>query len=68
MNIAEFFYTLTESARVLGVERHTVQRWIKDGRLSAQRAGGVVFLEKSAVAKLVSGARNSSARTPVVEA
>lgn len=50
MLIADVFYTLSEAAEVLGVERHTVARWVAAGRLPAQKAGGVVFIEKAAVA------------------
>lgn len=54
ITIAEHFYTLTEAAARLGVERHTVWRWIKAGKLSAQKVGGVVFIEKAAVETLAS--------------
>ena len=49
MKIADHFYTLSEAATRLRVERHTIARWIKDGRLEAQKAGGVVFIGKDAV-------------------
>lgn len=49
IEIAEHFYTLTQAAARLGVERHTVWRWIKAGKLTAQKAGGVVFIEQAAV-------------------
>ena len=52
LRIDEAFYTLTEAARCFGVERHTVWRWIKGNKLPAQRAGGVVFIEKGAVEAL----------------
>jgi excisionase family DNA binding protein len=48
-SIAEHFYTLTQAAERLGVERHTVWRWIKAGRFQVQKAGGVVFIERSAI-------------------
>ena len=49
MKIADQFYTMTQAAARLHVERHTIARWIKDGRLEVQKAGGVVFIEKEAV-------------------
>jgi excisionase family DNA binding protein len=52
IEIAAHFYTLTQAAERLGVERHTIWRWIKAGKLEAQRAGGVVFIEKEAVERL----------------
>ena len=41
MLITDVFYTLSQAAAQLGVERHTLARWIRAGRLDAQRAGGV---------------------------
>ena len=52
IRIADRFYTLTQAAARLGVERHTVWRWIKTGKLEAQKAGGVVFIERGAVDRL----------------
>ena len=52
MKITDHFYTMSETATRLQVERHTIARWIKDGRLEAQKAGGVVFIEKDAVRAL----------------
>lgn len=49
INIASHFYTLSEAAKRLKVERHTIWRWIKAGTLPAQKAGGVVFIEKRVV-------------------
>ena len=52
LKINEAFYTLTGAAERLGVERHTLSRWIKTGKIVAQRAGGVVFIERSVVEQL----------------
>ena len=52
MKITDHFYTMSEAAARLQVERHTIARWIKDGRLEAQKASGVVFIEKDAVRAL----------------
>ncbi len=52
IQISNYFFTLTGAANELDVERHTVWRWIKVGKLEAQKAGGVVFIEKSAVEEL----------------
>ena len=49
MKIADFFYTETEVARVLGVNRITIWRWIRHGRFDVQRVGGVVFIPKREV-------------------
>ncbi len=52
LDIAAHFYTLTQAAERLGVERHTVWRWIKAGKLDAQKVGGVVFIERQAVERM----------------
>ena len=49
VKIAEQFYTLAEAAKRLDVERHTVYRWVKAGRLGSQKVGGVVFIERGVV-------------------
>ena len=53
VKIAEQFYTLAEAAKRLGVERHTVWRWIKAGRMDSQKVGGVVFIERRVVDDLI---------------
>ena len=52
ISISDRFYTQTEAAQRLSVERHTLWRWIKAGKLQAQKVGGVVFIEKKAVESL----------------
>jgi len=54
MNISATYCTLTEAATSLGVERHTIWRWIKIGKIKAQKAGGVVFIERTVVERLKS--------------
>lgn len=49
IQIAEYFYTMTEAAEVLEVDRVTIRRWIQSGKLNAQRVGRVVFVEKHQV-------------------
>lgn len=49
MQIADMFCTLTEAARCLRVERHTVWRWIRAGKMPAQKVGGVVFIERELI-------------------
>ncbi len=59
--ISEKFYTLTEAAERLQVERHTIWRWVRSGKLAAQKAGGVVFIEKRLVDRLRSAGHNTEA-------
>ncbi len=55
MKIAEAFYTLTEAAAYLSVNRLTIRRWIQAGTIEAQRVGGVVFIERSVVEAMQKG-------------
>ena len=52
ITVADHFYILREAAERIGVERHTVWRWIRDGKLQAQKVGGVVLIEKRTVEQL----------------
>ena len=49
MKILEYFYTESEAAKRLGINRITIWRWIKAEKLNAQRAGGVVFIPKEQI-------------------
>ena len=44
--IREQVYTITETAKLLGVNRVTIRRWIKAGKLHAENIGGVVLIPK----------------------
>lgn len=46
MQIAKFFYTESQTAEVLGVNRLTIWRWIKKGRFNEQHVGGIVLIPK----------------------
>lgn len=46
MQIVDFFYTKGQVAKAMGVNRITIQRWIKDGKFNIQRVGGVVLIPK----------------------
>lgn len=50
--IRDHFFTTVGAATEIGVERHTIDRWIKSGKLEAQKVGTVVFIEKSAIKEL----------------
>ena len=53
IKIADLFYTEVQAARLLGVNRITIWRWIKEGRFNVQRVGRVVFIPKSDVEELI---------------
>jgi excisionase family DNA binding protein len=46
MKILDFFLTESQAAEVLGVNRLTVLRWIKEGRFDIQRVGREVLIPK----------------------
>ena len=47
--------TPKEAARILGVNRITVYRWIKIGLLDAYKIGGVVRIKKDDLTKIIEG-------------
>lgn len=49
MMIRDYVYTIQEAAQVLGVNRETVSRWKRAGRISGENIGGVVLLPRWAV-------------------
>ncbi len=46
MEIADFFYTEGQVARILGVNRITIWRWIEGGKFNVQRIGREVLIPK----------------------
>ena len=54
--ISGTFYTLTEVAHLLEKDRHTIARWLKQGKISGERVGNMVLIGKEEVDKLRSKA------------
>ena len=52
MQILDYFYTENQAAKLLGVNRVTIWRWIKAGKLNIQRVGGVVLIPKEEIDSL----------------
>lgn len=46
MKILDYFCTESQAAKLLGVNRATIWRWIKAGKFNIQRIGSVVFIPK----------------------
>jgi len=46
MQIIDYFYTEKQAARMLGVNRITIWRWIKSGRFNIQHVGREVLIPK----------------------
>ena len=47
--IREYVYTMEETADLMGVNRSTVYRWLRAGRLPGEEIGGVVLIPRWAV-------------------
>jgi excisionase family DNA binding protein len=54
MQISEYFYTEQQAAKYLGINRITIWRWIKGGKLNIQKFGSVVFISKEEIESLKS--------------
>ena len=52
MPIRNTHMTLTEAAARLGVNRMTIRRWIKVGKLAAEEIGGVVLIERKEIERV----------------
>jgi len=61
MQIVDYFYTEQQAARLLGVNRITIWRWIKEGKFTTQQVGREVLIPKWEV-ELVQQARNKKHR------
>ena len=46
MNISDFFYTSGQAARLLGVTRITIWRWVKSRRFNVQYIGREALIPK----------------------
>jgi excisionase family DNA binding protein len=54
---SDFFYKESGAADVLGINRITIWRWIKQGRFNVQRFGSVVFIPKDEVESVKKGGK-----------
>lgn len=46
MQITDYFYTAQQAATVLNINRITIWRWMKSGKLTFQRVGNEVLIPK----------------------
>ena len=46
MELADYFFTVSQAALNLGVSRITIWRWVKEGRLNAQIIGREALIPK----------------------
>ena len=53
MSLADLYVTTGQAAAALWVNRLTIQRWVKSGKLSGERVGSVTLIPKVEVERLV---------------
>jgi excisionase family DNA binding protein len=50
--LADVYATKAEAARLLGVNRLTIYRWVKSGKLKAERIGREVLIRRSDLSRI----------------
>ncbi|MFC2001454.1 helix-turn-helix domain-containing protein [Chloroflexota bacterium] len=60
MKILDYFITESEAARKLGVNRNTIARWAREGKLEVQHVGRTGLVPKWQIEILKSGREISS--------
>lgn len=58
-------YRLEEAARYIGVSTRTLRQYVKDGRLPAQKIGGLVYVWDGNLSAFVRGAHTTHTRNAV---
>jgi excisionase family DNA binding protein len=46
MKIVDYFYTAQQATKVLGINRITIWRWMKSGKITFQQVGREVLIPK----------------------
>ena len=46
MALKDTYYTISEAANAIGVARQTVSHWINDGKISAEKVGRAMLIDK----------------------
>ena len=49
MALKDRYLTISEAAKELAVSRQTIYRWIADNKISAEKIGGLVLINKKAI-------------------
>jgi excisionase family DNA binding protein len=49
MKIGDYFYTEKQAAKLLGITRITIWRWVRGGKLNAQYIDRIVLIPKCEV-------------------
>lgn len=51
MAIKDRYFTISESAKALGVTRQTISRWIKEGKIPSEKVGRETLIKKKDLLK-----------------
>lgn len=49
MALKDTYYTISEAAKALGVARQTISHWINDGKISAEKVGRAMLIDKQKI-------------------
>ena len=61
--ITEKFATKSEAARLLGVNATTIWRWIRSGKLAAEKVGNVVLISREELTEITKSSAGRKAKT-----
>ncbi len=62
MSLQDVYVTTGQAAALLHVNRLTVQRWVRSGRLTGERVGNVTLIVKKEVEQLATERKANYAR------
>jgi excisionase family DNA binding protein len=60
------YMTVTQAADLLGVNRLTIQRWVKDGRVSGWRVGSAFLVLRADINRESALRREALAHDPII--
>lgn len=46
MNISDYFFTTKQASEILGINRITIWRWMKQGKIETQQVGREILIPK----------------------
>jgi len=66
MAIKDQYFTVSEAAKITGVTRQTMSRWIADGKISAEKVGREVLIEKDELSRYLVEQRTTEFASQIV--
>ena len=64
--IADEYATAAEAAAILGVERQTIARWVKDGKLAGEKVGREVLIPRTQLTQTYKSSKGRKPLRPIV--